>query len=182
MINGINEKRTIILNKFIYALGIRYVGEQNAKLLSKRYTSIENFLESMQKATVEESEEFNSLLNIDGIGDKVAQEIIAFFKEKHNIKEIEKLVSLINVTNYEIDTAQTAITNKTIVFTGSLSKMSRAEAKANAEKMGAKVSNSVSKKTNLVVAGEESGSKLKKAQELGVEIISEDQWLEIIKS
>ncbi|MCV6599097.1 MAG: NAD-dependent DNA ligase LigA [Alphaproteobacteria bacterium] len=182
MINGINEKRTIILNKFIYALGIRYVGEQNAKLLSKRYTSIENFLESMQKATVEESEEFNSLLNIDGIGDKVAQEIIAFFKEKHNIKEIEKLVSLINVTNYEIHTAQTAITNKTIVFTGSLSKMSRAEAKANAEKMGAKVSNSVSKKTNLVVAGEESGSKLKKAQELGIEIISEDQWLEIIKS
>ncbi len=172
LIIAINEKREIPLERFVYALGIRLVGLETAKLLAKNFKTIEN----IRTANIE------SLSNIDGIGPKVAEELIAFFEAEYNSKVIDELLSEVNVLEYVSNVKESAITDKTVVFTGSLTKMSRDEAKATAESLGAKVSSSVSKKTDYVIAGEEAGSKLKKANELGVKVLTEDEWLALISN
>jgi len=176
MINGINEKRTIPLAKFIYSLGIRYIGEQNAKLLAKHFGTIESLYSALTSESIAE------LINIDGIGERAANEISSFFKDKKNLEEVNKLIEILNIEPFENNSIETAITGKTIVFTGGLSSMSRAEAKAKAESLGAKTSSSVSTKTDIVVAGADSGSKLKKANELGLEIWTEEDWIELIEN
>jgi DNA ligase (NAD+) len=182
LFTAINEKRTIDLNRFIYAIGIRFVGTTTAKLLAFHYNGIKDFKESMIKASDKESDDYNELLSIDGIGEKVANSIVTFFQETHNIEEINKLIDTLNITDIEKPKSNSPVSGKTVVFTGTLVKMTRAEAKAKAESLNAKVSGSVSKKTDYVVAGEAAGSKLKKAKELGVKTLTEDEWLNLINS
>jgi DNA ligase (NAD+) len=152
------------------------VGETTAKLLARNFHSVSAFLDSMESDRAVEE-----LDAIEGIGDVMARAIKEFFDETHTRKAIARLLEHIEVTDVAAPAAgDSPVAGKTIVFTGTLEKMSRNEAKARAETLGAKVAGSVSKKTDLVVAGPGAGSKLKDAQGLGVTIISEDAWLELI--
>lgn len=180
LFKAINERRKISLERFIYALGIRHIGQGTAKLLAQNYISFENWQKSMQAATEKDSSAYNDLMNIDGIGEKVAEAIIEFFVELHNTELLHSLANELEISDAEKINSDSPIAGKTVVFTGSLIKMTRGEAKARAEGLGAKVAGSVSAKTDYVIAGEEAGSKLKKAEELGVKILSEDEWLELI--
>ncbi len=177
---AIAERRTIALNRFIFALGIRHVGESTARLLALNYGSAKAFVKAMTAAADEDSKAFTELDSIDGIGDTVAKAIAEFFSEDHNRDEVARLLDLIDVEEAEKPKSDTAVSGKTIVFTGSLEKMTRPEAKARAESLGAKVAGSVSAKTDLVVAGPGAGSKLKEAEKHGVKVISEDDWLKLI--
>ena len=178
---SINERRTIALNRFIFALGIRHVGETTAKLLARSYGSYEVFEKAMREAASGEGEAWDDLNNIDGIGAVVARALAEFFAEENNTDVIARLLKEVTPEDDQqrIDTSS-PVAGKTVVFTGTLEKMTRDEAKAKAESLGAKVSGSVSKKTDIVIAGPGAGSKLKKAEELGVETMDEDEWLALI--
>jgi len=184
---AIDARRRIELNRLIFALGIRHVGEGNAKLLARHYGSIENLRAAMAEAAAAQTDEGNAseayadLNNIGGIGDIVADAVVEFFAEKRNVKALDELLGEIEVLPAEQARTDSAVAGKTVVFTGSLTKFTRDEAKAQAERLGAKVSGSVSKKTDYVVAGEEAGSKLTKARELGVAVLTEDEWLKLIE-
>ena len=178
---AINSRRTIPLNRFIYALGIRQIGEATAKKLASVYGTLENLRTAMIAAQEENSEARADLLAIEDIGPSVADDLIGFFAEDHNLEQLRRLQSLLTIEPYEAPKGgDSAVAGKTVVFTGTLTKLTRAEAKAGAERLGAKVAGSVSKKTDYVIAGEDAGSKLKKAQELGVTILTEDEWLNLI--
>jgi DNA ligase (NAD+) len=177
---AVAARRAIALHRFIYALGIRHVGESTARLLAQNYSSAKAFVKAMTAASNEDSKAFSELDSIEGIGETVAKAIAEFFAEDHNREEIARLLDLIDIEEAERPKTDTAISGKTIVFTGTLEKMGRNEAKARAESLGAKVAGSVSAKTDLVVAGPGAGSKLKDAQKLGVKVISEDEWLKLI--
>lgn len=177
---AIEARRTIALHRFIYALGIRHVGESTARLLALNYGSAKAFVKAMTLASDEDSKAFAELDAIEGIGETVAKAIAEFFAEDHNREEIARLLDVLDVEEAEKPKTDTAVSGKTIVFTGTLEKMSRSEAKARAESLGAKVAGSVSAKTDLVVAGPGAGSKLKDAQKHGVTVISEDEWLKLI--
>ncbi len=182
LLEAIEERRTISLERFIYALGIRQVGQATAKKLAQRYENLENLLSQMKECKDREGEAFQALMDIEDIGPAVAEDVVNFFAEPHNQRVIKDLQSELTIKNYERPkTAQSPVTGKTVIFTGTLSKMGREEAKAQAESLGAKIGSSVSKNTDYVIAGEDAGSKLKKARELGVRILSEDEWLGIIQ-
>ena len=178
---SINERRSIALNRFIFALGIRHVGETTAKLLARSYGSYAAFEQAMKLAASGEGEAWDDLNNIDGIGAVVARAIAEFFAEEKNTAVIARLLEEVSPEDDQqrIDTSS-PVAGKTVVFTGTLEKMTRDEAKAKAESLGAKVSGSVSKKTDIVIAGPGAGSKLKKAEELGVQTMDEDEWLALI--
>jgi DNA ligase (NAD+) len=184
---AIDARRKIELNRLIFALGIRHIGEGNAKLLAKHYGSFVAFRDAMlaaaagQTAEGNNSEAYQDLNNIGGVGEIVADAVVEFFAEKRNVKALGELLDEIEVLDVEQAKSDTAIAGKTVVFTGSLTKFTRDEAKARAERLGAKVAGSVSKKTDYVVAGEDAGSKLKKATELGVAVLTEDEWLKLIE-
>jgi len=184
---AIDARRAIELHRLIYALGIRHVGEGNAKLLARHYGSMDAFREAMLAAARGQSEEGNSseayqdLNDIGGIGDIVADAVVEFFAEPRNVKALDALLGEIEVKDAEKPRKSSPVSGKTVVFTGSLTKFTRDEAKAVAERLGAKVAGSVSKKTDYVVAGEDAGSKLTKARELGVNVLTEDDWLELIE-
>jgi DNA ligase (NAD+) len=181
LFNAIDARRSIPLNRLIYALGIRHVGEANAKLLARHYGSIDALTVAMAAAAEgPESEAFQDLTTVEGIGDVVAQAVVEFFKEPKNRVVLADLLKQIDVEPMEEARRDSAVAGKTVVFTGSLEKFTRDEAKAMAERLGAKVAGSVSKKTDYVVAGAEAGSKLKKATELGVKVLTEDEWLELV--
>jgi len=181
LFDAINARRDIDLHRFIFALGIRHVGEGNAKLLARAYGSWDAFYKAMQAAHDESGEAWAELNDIDGIGHIVAEALVEFFAEEHNREQLDKLLEQVTPKDAEkIDASGSPVAGKTVVFTGSLERMTRDEAKAMAERFGAKVSGSVSKKTDLVVAGPGAGSKLKKAQELEVEVISEDDWFDLV--
>ena len=178
---AIAAKRTIALERFIYALGIRQVGRATARLLAKQYGSLVAWRAAMDAARDEDSEAYGDLVNIDGIGPSVAGEIVAFFSEPHNQTVLVDLAGQLTVQDFDAPAAEASpITGKTVVLTGTLDSMTRGEAKARAEALGAKVAGSVSKKTDYVVVGADAGSKAKKAQELGVTMLSEAEWLELI--
>ncbi|HWV52735.1 NAD-dependent DNA ligase LigA [Pseudorhodoplanes sp.] len=175
---AIESRRKIPLNKLIYALGIRHIGETNAKLIARHYGDIASFLDGMKAAGKgNDSEAFQELNNIGGIGEVVAEAIVEFFKEKKNREALDRLLEQIEIEPMEKVKSDSAIAGKTVVFTGSLEKMTRNEAKAQAERLGAKVAGSVSKKTDYVVAGPGAGSKLADAQKFGVTVLTEDEWL-----
>jgi DNA ligase (NAD+) len=175
---AIEERRKVPLNKLIYALGIRHIGETNARLIARHYGDVDAFLDGMKAAgNGPESEAYQELNNIGGIGEVVADAIVEFFKEKKNREALGRLLEQIEVEPMEKVKSDSAISGKTVVFTGSLEKMTRNEAKAQAERLGAKVAGSVSKKTDYVVAGPGAGSKLTEAQALGVTVLTEDEWL-----
>lgn len=178
---AIEERKTIELNRFVYALGIRQIGEATAKRLAANYGSFENLCECMMSANTDESQEYQDLTSIDDIGPAVADDLVGFFAEDHNLKVLDDLQNTLDIKPYEqVTNSNSPVSGKTVVFTGSLQTFTRAEAKAKAESLGAKVSGSVSKKTDYVVAGEDAGSKLKKANELGVEVLSEEEWATLI--
>ncbi|MFS2176630.1 NAD-dependent DNA ligase LigA [Rhizobium pisi] len=178
---AINERRSIALHRFIYALGIRHVGETTAKLLSRSYGTYEAFATAMKEAAPLSGDAWSDLNAIEGIGEVVARAMVEFYKEPRNIEVIGRLLD--EVTPEEAEqpvTSGSPVAGKTVVFTGSLEKFTRDEAKARAESLGAKVAGSVSKKTDIVVAGPGAGSKLDKARELGVQTMDEDEWLALI--
>ena len=174
--------RVISFERFLFALGIRHIGDSNAKLLARTYGTFDNFQTAVEAAGDETGEAYQELLNIDGIGPKVAETLVDFFREDHNRVVVKDLLGEVRVKAAKANKNSTPISGHTIVFTGTMEKMSRQEAKAKAESMGAKVSGSVSVKTDLVVAGPGAGSKLKKASELGVKVIDEDAWIELANS
>ena len=181
LFNSIDQKRKISLNRFIFALGIRHVGEGSAKLLAAQFLTWNNFTRAMVEA-VPESEPWEALLNIDGIGDVMAKSVIEPFQDVSQLNEINALVEQLVVLPFEqINTANSLVAGQTVVFTGTLEKMTRAEAKARAERLGAKVSGSVSPKTNILIAGSGAGSKIKKASEFGVRIMDEEDWISLIE-
>ncbi len=174
---AIDSRRRVPLNRFIFALGIRHVGETNARRLARHFSTFEALRRTCLAAKDEASEARAELDNINGVGDVVAEAVVDFFTEPHNETVLDDL--LVQVTPEAMEAVQTdsPVAGKTVVFTGALEKFTREEAKAQAERLGAKVSGSVSKKTDILVAGPGAGSKLTKAAELGIEVISEDDWL-----
>ncbi|MDJ0610517.1 MAG: NAD-dependent DNA ligase LigA [Kiloniellales bacterium] len=181
LLRAVEARRTISLERFIYALGIRQVGQSTAKLLARNYGGVEAFRAAMTEAADPEAAAYGDLINIDQIGPSVAADLIAFFDEPHNLAALEDLTGqLTEITAPETrDTGDSPIAGKTLVFTGTLSAMGRSEAKAKAESLGAKVAGSVSRKTDFVVVGADAGSKARKAEELGVAVLSEQEWLEL---
>jgi len=187
LFEAIDARRNIELHRLIFALGIRHIGEGNAKLLARHYGTIDAFREAMlaaakgQHGDGNSSEAYQDLNDIAGIGDIVANAVVEFFAEPRNVKAFDELLREIEVLPAEKPRQSSPVSGKTVVFTGSLTKFTRDEAKAVAERLGAKVAGSVSKKTDYVVAGEDAGSKLTKARELGVTVLSEDDWLQLIE-
>ncbi|OJV03758.1 MAG: DNA ligase (NAD(+)) LigA [Shinella sp. 65-6] len=182
LFDAIDARRSIALNRFIYALGIRHVGETNAKLLARAYGTYAAFEEAMRAAAPLSGEAWSELNSIDGIGEVVARAIVEFYKEPRNLDVLGRLLQEVTPQAAEAVVATSSpVAGKTVVFTGSLEKMTRDEAKAMAERLGAKVAGSVSRKTDLVVAGPGAGSKLDKAREFGVEVIDEDGWFDRIR-
>ncbi|MFN3832310.1 MAG: NAD-dependent DNA ligase LigA [Allorhizobium sp.] len=181
LFEAIDARREIALNRFIFALGIRHVGETTAKLLARSYGSYAAFAEAMQAAGPKFGDAWNELNSIEGIGEVVAASIVEFFKEPRNLEVVQRLLSEVRPLDAEAPVvSDSPVVGKTVVFTGSLERFTRDEAKARAEGLGAKVAGSVSKKTDYVVAGPGAGSKLDKARELGVEVMTEDEWLSLI--
>ena len=181
LFDAIDARREIDLDRFIYALGIRQIGQSTARLLAKNYGNFDALKRAMQMAEDQESEAYQDLINIDGIGESVADDLIGFFTEERNLALLDDLLSQVKPNEFNMVTDDSsAIAGKTVVFTGSLEQFSRAEAKVRAESLGAKVSGSVSKKTDYVVAGADAGSKLTKARDLGVTVLTEQQWLDLI--
>ena len=180
LFEAIRRSRTIPLDRFIYALGIHQVGQATAKLLARHYASFSHWKKSMTAAQNRDSEPYQDLLSISGIGPSVAEDILAFFAEKQNLEVLEDLSSLLTVTDFAGTQTASPVAGKTVVFTGTLESMARSEAKTQAEALGAKVAASVSKKTDYVIAGSGAESKLREAQELGVEILSEREWLRMV--
>jgi DNA ligase (NAD+) len=175
---AIDDRRKIGFDRFLYGLGIRHVGETTARLLARSYGTLEALSEAMDKAQDRESDAFKDLIAIDGIGDVMAGAIVDFFAEDHNRAVVDGLTDA-GVVPQELDAQETSspVAGKVVVFTGSLEHMTRSEAKARAESLGAKVSGSVSKKTDLLIYGPGAGSKLTKAQELGVALMTEADWI-----
>ncbi|MDF2367515.1 NAD-dependent DNA ligase LigA [Sneathiella sp.] len=180
LFDAINDRREISLDRFIYALGIRHIGQGNARLLAKNYLSLASLRERLSEMGENAGEVYSELLNIDGIGAAVADAVTEFFHEERNQAILDDLLSEISVVDFEAPAQDSAVAGKTVVFTGSLELMSRQEMKAKAEGLGAKVSGSISAKTDYLVAGAKAGSKLKKATDLGVTVLTEQEWLDLI--
>ena len=181
LFDAIKKKKTIELSRFIFSLGIRHVGENVAKLLARHFLTWSKFVQAMSIAQNSESQEYLDLVAIDGIGIAVVNSLVSAFgvgKERNNIDRLVKHLVLLDEILPDNDTS--SLSGKTLVFTGTLEKMSRSEAKSLAENFGAKVSGAVSAKTDLVIAGPGAGSKIKKAAELEIEVLDETAWLNLI--
>ena len=178
---AIDERRTIGFARLLFGLGIRHVGETTARLLARTYGSWVAFRKAMDAAGKKGGDAYDELVSIDGIGPVVAAAIAEFFAEDHNEEVLAGLeAALTTIEDAEAPATESPVTGKTVVFTGALENMTRDEAKVRAEALGAKVSGSVSKKTDILVAGPGAGSKLTKAKDLGVEVMTEDEWLSLI--
>jgi DNA ligase (NAD+) len=177
---AIEVRRRVPLNRFIFALGIRHVGETTARLLARHFGSFEALRETATRAADRTTDAWQELTAIEGIGVIVAEAIVDFFAEEHNQTTLDAILTEVTPEPMEAVQTDSPVAGKTVVFTGSLERMSRDEAKAMAEGLGAKVAGSVSKKTDLVVAGPGAGSKLAKAKEFDVEVIDEDAWLRLV--
>src|SRR3989338_9379490 len=183
---AINKARKVSLEKFIYAIGIRHIGESTAKMMALHFLTYKNFKDIMTKIAklsdkeILENIDFQELVAIDGIGEKMAKAIVDYFKDESNLKMIEDVENELEIIDAKKIKSDSKFAQKSIIFTGTLEKMTRQEAKKKAEDLGMKVVGSISSKTDFVVAGEEAGSKLKKAKELGMRVLSEEEWMELI--
>ncbi len=175
---NIQKQRKVTLDKFILSLGIRFIGEKNALILAEEYQSYENWHNSMLKSTSQTDNTENEIANIDGIGTKTIAAIKVFFNNQNNLTLLKKLNQELHILNHT-NTQNSELTGKRIVFTGSIDNMSRAEAKAKAQSIGAKVMNAISKNVDIVIAGNNAGSKITKAKELQIKIINEKEWIAI---
>ncbi|MDR2077605.1 MAG: NAD-dependent DNA ligase LigA [Rickettsiales bacterium] len=189
LFDSIDKSRHISLDRFLFALGIRFVGEITAKLLAKNYRTLDNLLNNLKLASEKDifgersSEEYKKFCSMEGIGEKTASTILDYFDEDRNIKMIVELQNILDIKIYQDnqENADSKIYGKTIMFTGTLENMTRSEAKARAEEKGARILGSVSGKLDILVAGRDSGNKLKKAQELGIKIIDEEEWNKLLE-
>ncbi|MFV0321863.1 MAG: NAD-dependent DNA ligase LigA [Alphaproteobacteria bacterium] len=179
LFDAIDRRRHIGLDRFIISLGIAGVGTQNAKLLAKEFKSADQFFMAMEQLTNQQPDIVTQIMAIDGIGVSMIIELRQFFSEVHNVEWLGQLQKEVTIDDYIITVSDNPFADKSIVFTGSMQNLGRREAKALAEKLGAKVVGSVSKKTDYVVAGEKAGSKATKAQELGITILSEQEFIDI---
>ena len=177
---AIEQRREIALDRFIFALGIRHVGETTALALARGYGSWKAFHDACLKVAKSDEETIAEMDALDQIGDTVIEAVKAYFSESHNRGIVERLTKEVKILDAEKPKANSAVAGKTVVFTGSLEKMTREEAKAQAERLGAKAAGSVSKKTDYVVAGPGAGSKLADAKKFGVKVLTEDEWLKLI--
>ncbi|WP_395463685.1 NAD-dependent DNA ligase LigA [Wolbachia endosymbiont of Cantharis cryptica] len=196
LLNAIQSRRAITLDRFIFSLGIRFVGQVAAELLADYYVSYDKWYNSMIKLSSDDTELVGTdgarekvaksfgdeLLGIDGIGKEVARSLKSFFSQEHNIRILNDLTACLQILPVSANSSDSVLNNKIIVFTGKLLTMSRGEAKVRAKTLGAKISSNLSAKTNYLIAGEDPGSKYKKAVELGVEILDEDQWYRMVNS
>ena len=178
---AIEERRRISLERFIYALGMRHVGETTALALARGYGSWKSFHDACLKVAKGDEEAIADMDALDQIGDTVIASISAYFGEPHNRGIVERLTKQVTILDAEKPKSNSAIAGKTVVFTGALEQMTRDEAKAMAERLGAKAAGSVSKKTDYLVAGPGAGSKLAEAKKHGVEVLTEDEWLKMIR-
>jgi len=173
---AIDARREPELDRFIFALGIRHVGDTTAALLARTFGTVEEFIR-VGKETAAAADPLAVFPSVDGIGGTVVGALVGFFGNERNDDVLDALLGQVSPKPYVVTvSADSQVAGKTVVFTGTLEKMSRSEAKAMAERLGAKVAGSVSAKTDLVVAGPGAGSKLKQATELGIEVVSEDEW------
>jgi DNA ligase (NAD+) len=180
LFEAIEQRREISLDRFIYALGIRHVGETTALALARGYGSWKAFHDAGLKVAKGDQEAIADMDALDQIGDTVIQAVSSYFGESHNRGIVERLTRQVRILDAEKPKKDTAVAGKTVVFTGALEKMTREEAKAQAERLGAKAAGSVSKKTDFVVAGPGAGSKLADAKKFGVRVLTEDEWLKLI--
>lgn len=176
LVENIENAKNITLAKFIYSLGIRHIGVTNARILAEEFTSTDLFLELLRALNLGNKEEEARIRNLHGLGERASEMVREFALLEHNIELVDKLVSLLNISDHKIIKIDSHISGKTIIFTGTLETMSKPEAKEIAEKLGAKVASAISKTVDLVIAGTSAGSKLKKAAELGIEVVDEDGW------
>ncbi|QOD38139.1 NAD-dependent DNA ligase LigA [Candidatus Wolbachia massiliensis] len=196
LLGSIQSKRVIALNRFIFSLGIRFIGQVAAELLTNYYVSYDNWYNSMIKLLSDDTKLVdtdgviekvaksfvNELVGIDGIGKEAAESLKSFFSKEYNIKMLSDLTNCLQILPANTDSSGSVLNNKIVVFTGKLLTMSRGEAKVKAKTLGARVSLNISAKTDYLIAGKDPGSKYKKAVELGVKILDEDQWYEMINS
>jgi DNA ligase (NAD+) len=178
---SIENTKTIKLAKFIYSLGIRHVGETNAKLIAEESITAEAFLELLKEIHANNIDVLERLDNLHGIGDKTIEMIKEFCLLEENITLVEQLIHIIDITDHRIEKIDSALSGKTVIFTGGLETLSRIEAKEMAEKMGCKIASAISKNVDLVIVGTDAGSKLKKAEALGLKILDEAEWLEMVR-
>lgn len=177
---AIEDRRRPPLNRFVFGLGIRHIGETNARLLARHYGSFDAIRSAGIAATDEASPERHELDSIDGVGPTVVEALTQFFGEPHNQELLDRLLDQVVPQPLEAVASASPVAGKIVVFTGALERMTRDEAKAMAERLGAKVAGSVSSKTDLLVAGPGAGSKLKDAQKHGVEVIDEAGWFDLV--
>ena len=184
LLEAIEERRRISFDRFLHALGIRHIGEGNARLLARHYGSLDALRDAVASAALREGEAWEALIGIDGMGAGRAEDLVAFLSDPRSAEIVEALAREVAVEGVA-DVASAAgagagaLAGRTVVFTGTLAALSRREAKARAETIGMRVVGSVSAKTDFVVAGEAAGSKKRKAEELGVKVLTEDEWLEL---
>ena len=182
LVENLNEARNVTLSKFIYSLGIRAIGEANSQILAKEFKTAKDFLDAMIMLASNSEIIYTKLDNLDGFGYQIIQAIKYFFLKEENIRIFNDLIVSLNVQDYQnLQRENDKLNNKIIVFTGTLEKMSRIEAKAIAERLGAKVTNQITSKTDLVVVGVGGGSKITKAQELNIKTANETEWLQLIE-
>jgi DNA ligase (NAD+) len=180
LFNAIEARRNIALERFIYALGMRHVGETTALALARGYGSWKAFHDACLKVAHGDEDAITEMDALDQIGDTVIESIKAYFGESHNRSIVERLTKEVGIIDAAKPKSNSAVAGKTVVFTGSLEKMTRDEAKAMAERLGAKAAGSVSKKTDYVIAGPGAGSKLAEAKKHGVTVLTEDEWLKLV--
>ena len=178
---AIEKARQVEFDRFIYSLGIPQIGQVTAKLIAENYTNVERWREAMIECGNGNQEAWESLINIDQIGVSVGHDLLNFFSQEKNLEILNDLNNELIIKHYEFQPAlQSKMAGKTLVFTGTLTAMGRAEAKVQAERHGARVSNTISKKTDYLIAGEVAGSKATKAQQLGITILSEEEWISLL--
>ena len=188
LFKGIQKAKNVSLDKFLFALGIRFLGETTAKMFAEFFVSIDNLMRHIQNIAKEKDllemrtgEEYHKLLAIDGMGEKTLNVVLDYFENDDNFNDLKELVKYLNIQDYKKKKIGNKLEGKSVVFTGTLKNMTRLEAKARAEEQGARVLNTISSKLTYLVCGEDSGSKLQKAQELGVQVLSEEEWYNLLK-
>jgi DNA ligase (NAD+) len=179
---AIEQRREIALDRFIFALGMRHVGETTALALARGYGSWKAFHAACMKVAKGNEEAIAEMDALDQIGDTVIESIKDYFGESHNLHIVERLTKEVTILDVARPSTRSKIAGKSVVFTGTLEQRTREEAKAQAERLGAHASSSVSKKTDFVVAGPGAGSKLSDAKKLGVKVLSEEEWLKLIST
>ena len=180
LFDAIRARRQISLERFIYALGMRHVGETTARALARGYGSWRAFHDAALRVASGDASARAEMDTLDQIGDTVIESIATYFGEEHNRGIVDALVAQVKINEAEKPASDSPVAGKTVVFTGALEKMTRDEAKTMAERLGAKVAGSVSSKTDYVVAGPGAGSKLAKAREAGVAVLTEEEWFELV--